>query len=225
VAIDVTDTGIGIAPADQDRIFEEFFQVKGPLQTRRQGSGLGLPYARRVVHALGGSLALRSEPGAGSTFTVALPARWVEPLTRTVSPSDRGLRGVEVGLALIVDDDEGFRRILRGMLQGIAAQVLEAADGREALDRMQTATPDVVFLDLRMPDMDGADVLERMAQLPVRDVPVVIVSSVDLSGPAVPQLGRAAATLSKASLDRSLLERTLAAVLASAPPPSSPPAP
>lgn len=223
VAIDVTDTGIGIARADQDRIFEEFFQVKGPLQTRRQGSGLGLPYARRVVHALGGSLVLRSEPGAGSTFTVALPARWVESLTRSASPPSGTPAAVEVGLALIVDDDEGFRRILRGMLQGIAAQVLEAANGTEALERMQTATPDVVFLDLRMPDMDGAAVLERMAQLPVRDVPVVIVSSVDLSGPAVPQLGRSAATLAKASLDRPLLERTLAAVLA--PTPTTRPAP
>jgi len=220
VAIDVTDTGIGIAPADQDRIFEEFFQVKGPLQNRRLGSGLGLPYARRVVHALGGSLALHSEPGSGSTFTVALPARWVESLTHTVSPAGPPST-VEVGSVLIVDDDEGFRRILRGMLQGIAGQVLEAANGREAIDRMQTVTPDVVFLDLRMPDMDGADVLERMAHLPVRDVPVVIISSLDLTGPTLPDLGRSAATLAKASLDRPLLERTLAAVLTSSP--SSPP--
>jgi signal transduction histidine kinase len=219
VAITVSDTGVGIAPDDQDRIFEEFFQVKGPLQARRRGSGLGLPYARRVVHALGGTLGLRSEVGVGSTFTITLPVRWVESLARTTTPpvgSDAllGLEPVEVGLALVVDDDAGFRRILRGMLQGMAGQVIEATNGQEALDRMEAVRPDVVFLDLRMPDMDGSDVLARMEDLPVRDVPVVIVSSIDLSRPALLGLGRCAATLAKASLDRPLLAATLAAVVA-----------
>jgi signal transduction histidine kinase len=222
VVIEVADTGIGIAPADQERVFEEFYQVKGPLQTRRQGSGLGLPYARRVVHALGGSLTLRSTPGEGSTFAVALPVRWVESLTRSTSRGgeapDRGDGGaVEVELALVVDDDEGFRRILRGMLQGVAGQVIEAASGKEAIDRMQQVRPDVVFLDLRMPDMDGSDVLEHMRELPLRDVPVVVISSVDLSASTVPNLGRSAATLAKAALDRPLLRRILAEVLTPGP--------
>src|SRR5262249_37020474 len=117
VVVDVADTGVGIAPGDQERVFEEFFQVKGPLQARRRGSGLGLPYARRVVPALGGSLTLRSEPGVGSTFTITLPVRWVEPLTRATSPVGPVTTPVDVDLALVVDDDPGFRRILRGMLQ------------------------------------------------------------------------------------------------------------
>jgi CheY-like chemotaxis protein len=130
-----------------------------------------------------------------------------------VSP-DAAPAEVQLGVALIVDDDEGFRRILRGMLQGMAGQVLEASNGAEALERLRTTTPDIVFLDLRMPDMDGSEVLARMAQLPVRDVPVVIISSVDLGGRTIPHLGRSAATLAKSALDRPLLQRTLAGVLA-----------
>ena len=229
IAVEVADTGIGIAPDDQERVFEEFFQVKGPLQTRRKGTGLGLPYARRVVHALGGTLTLRSEPGEGSTFTITLPTRWIEPLTRAASPSGPAPADaeaqvdveaeVQVAVAMIVDDDPGFRRILRGMLQGMVGQVIEATSGQEALDRLQSVTPDIVFLDLRMPDMDGAEVLSHMERLPVRDVPVVVVSSVDLSGTAVSGLGRSAATLAKASLDPATLHTTLAAVLASDPEP------
>jgi signal transduction histidine kinase len=75
VELVVSDTGIGIPREFQDRIFEEFYQVPGPRQTQVTGTGLGLPYARSLVHLLGGSLRVDSEPGRGSTFTVTLPAR------------------------------------------------------------------------------------------------------------------------------------------------------
>ena len=72
VDIAVTDTGIGIAQEHLDRIFEEFFQVRGPLQTGRKGTGLGLAYSRAVVAEHGGTIAVSSTPGAGSTFTIHL---------------------------------------------------------------------------------------------------------------------------------------------------------
>jgi signal transduction histidine kinase len=214
VAIEVSDTGIGIANDDRERIFEEFYQVSGPLQARRPGTGLGLPYARRVARALGGDLTLTSELGVGSTFTVSLPVRWSSVLATAASPGRTPTGSVVVDLALVADDDAGFRRILRGMLQGVAGQVLEAAGGEEALDVMAKDVPDVLFLDLRMPDMDGAVVLERMAQVPaLRDVPVVIVTSADLEGPGTVGLGRAAAALAKASLDQAVLHDVLVAAL------------
>lgn len=73
VALAVTDTGPGIAPEDQEKVFEEFYQVRSPLQAATKGTGLGLPFARRVVTQLGGTLTLDSTPGRGSTFTVRLP--------------------------------------------------------------------------------------------------------------------------------------------------------
>ncbi|MEV0714168.1 ATP-binding protein [Asanoa sp. NPDC050611] len=76
--IEVTDTGVGIAPELHDRIFEEFYQVPGRSPTGATGTGLGLPYARRLVTLLGGELTVASEPGAGSTFTVRLPAAGVD---------------------------------------------------------------------------------------------------------------------------------------------------
>ena len=85
VDIEVSDSGIGIPAEYHDRVFEEFFQIPGPLQSKRKGTGLGLPYARRVTEALGGTIEVRSEPGHGSTFTVTLPitAAAVAPKART----------------------------------------------------------------------------------------------------------------------------------------------
>jgi signal transduction histidine kinase len=72
----VADTGIGIAPEDQARIFEEFVQVENPLQQRVKGTGLGLPLCHRLATLLGGSVAVESEPGVGSTFFVTIPLRY-----------------------------------------------------------------------------------------------------------------------------------------------------
>lgn len=206
----VSDTGIGIAPADQPRVFEEFFQVRGELQAQRKGTGLGLPYALRVTRSLGGELRLASEPGRGSAFTVTLPVRWQPLITAKSTPPSVPLEPVAVGSVLIVDDDEGFRTALRGMLQGVARQVHEARGGEEGLRMMRASPPDLAFVDLRMPDMDGADVLATMSGEPaLRNVPVIIVTSTELSGTVRATLGSAAALLAKANVDRASVERAL----------------
>ena len=79
VTFSVRDTGVGIAEADQAKVFEEFFQVRGALQATVTGSGLGLPFARRVCRILGGDLRLSSTPGEGTTFSFALPTTGPEP--------------------------------------------------------------------------------------------------------------------------------------------------
>jgi signal transduction histidine kinase len=75
VVFEVTDTGIGISPADQERIFEEYEQVDSPLQSRAKGTGLGLPLSRKLARLLGGELSVESQPGRGSTFRLVLPTR------------------------------------------------------------------------------------------------------------------------------------------------------
>lgn len=214
IEITVRDTGVGIAPEDQAKVFEEFFQVRGPLQVDQKGSGLGLPYARRVSRALGGDITLVSEVGKGSTFTVRLPVRWQALLRAPQSPAIEELKPLGLGTVLVVDDDDGFRTALRGMLQGIATQVLEARSGREGLELMRSAKPAIAFVDLQMPDIDGGDVLAEMNADPnLRSIPIVIVTSTQLNVRHRARLGLASSLLSKSELTRATIHRVVSEVL------------
>ena len=167
----VSDTGVGIPASQQERVFEEFYQVPG---IRRGGTGLGLPYARRLAGLLGGELTLTSEPGKGTTVVLSLPA------------------GVpSVGTVILADDDAGFRQLLRGMLAGIADRVVEADDGAQALALIAGEGADLIVTDLRMPGMDGNALLE---QLPPA-LPAIVITGLD-----VPLPPRAAALLRKDEL-------------------------
>ena len=172
----VTDTGIGIPAGQHERVFEEFYQVPG---VRRGGTGLGLPYARRLAGLLGGDLTLASEPGAGTTVVLSLPH----------GPA-------AVGTVLIADDDPGFRQVLRGLLAGIADRVIETEDGDRALAVTKQDHVDLVLADLRMPGMDGVTLL---GQLPAA-VPAIIITGLDVEPPP-----RAAALLHKDEVTRDRL--------------------
>lgn len=210
VEIAVADTGIGIAPEDQSQIFEEFFQVRGPLQAHHKGSGLGLPFAKRVAQTLGGSIRLESEPGRGSTFTLQLPLRREE----VGAAPQTGPRPVPAVLEriLVIDDDEAFRVRMRSLLEGMAKEIREASGGIEGLGEMRRARPDVAFLDLRMPDLSGVEVLDEMnADMMLRDIPVVIVTATELQAD-LRREGTPAAMLSKIEIDRDMVERAIAQV-------------
>jgi signal transduction histidine kinase/CheY-like chemotaxis protein len=173
IEIRVSDTGTGI-PVDQlERVFEEFYQVPG---VKRGGTGLGLPYARRLAVLLGGDLTLTSKPGAGTTAVLRLP---------------HGMPSV--GTVVVTDDDPGFRRVLTSMLAGIADRLIEAEDGAQALAIVAGGGVDLVLTDLIMPGVDGSALLE---QLPA-ELPVIIVTGLDVAPPA-----RAAALLHKGGLTR-----------------------
>jgi signal transduction histidine kinase len=178
--IAVADTGIGIPAGQHGRVFEEFYQVPG---VRRGGTGLGLPYARRLAGLLGGDLTLTSEPGAGTTVILSLPH----------GPA-------AVGTVLIADDEPGFRQVLRGLLDGIADRVIETEDGDEALAAATQDHIDLVVTDLRMPGLDGAALLR---QLPAA-IPAIIITGLDAEPPP-----RAAALLHKDELTKDRLAFTI----------------
>ncbi|MEU8378101.1 ATP-binding protein [Streptosporangium sp. NPDC048865] len=159
----VTDTGIGVPEEHLERVFEEFFQVPGPIQVRSKGTGLGLPYARRLAEAMGGALQLTSVAGSGTTATLRLPYRNDE-----APMADR---------LLVVDDDEEFRATVRRMLTGLFAHIDEASDGLRALEMMKENPPDIALVDLLMPRLDGTALMLRMSDDErLRRVPVIVVT-------------------------------------------------
>ncbi|GAC1403517.1 MAG: hypothetical protein NVSMB64_05400 [Candidatus Velthaea sp.] len=214
VRIRVTDTGIGITPDDQARVFEEFFQVRGPAQAAHKGTGLGLPYARKVAEALGGTLTLESEVGRGSTFSVDLPTAW-QPILGASPPSSwTELPSLKVQSVVIVDDDDGFRAVLRGLLQGWITQIYEARSGSEGLEVMQSVQPDVAFVDLRMSKLNGDAVVACMSADPgLRRIPVIIATSVPLTAAVRSTLGPSTALLAKSNVNRESVHRALSEAL------------
>ncbi|MCM3882313.1 ATP-binding protein [Frankia sp. R82] len=212
----VSDTGIGIGPADAERVFDEFYQVRTHLHAQVRGTGLGLPYARRVATLLGGRLDLDSAVGAGSTFTVALP-REPSPVPEPVAAGEAddttatSPPPAPVPLALIVDDDPAFRTALRTLLVDRAARVVESGDGDDALRLMRAERPDIVFLDLLLPGRSGGEVLSVMNDdSTLRDVPVAVVTWSDHSASASHgALDAAVAVLAKSTLSQVTIDAAL----------------
>ena len=176
----VSDTGIGIAPEDQDRLFLEFGQVPNPLQGRVRGTGLGLSLSKRLAELLGGTVGVVSALGRGSTFWLRLPI--VAPGFETPAPAipERTAQPVALSMptALVVDDEMTSRYVLRRCLTAAGCRVIEASGGKEGLARALAEQPDVVFLDITMPDMLGTEVLARLKRDPATArIPVVIATS------------------------------------------------
>lgn len=170
IAIAVSDTGIGISEDDQRQLFADYSQVKGPHQRRMKGTGLGLSLAARLAELLGGTVAVVSSIGLGSTFTLRLPVRFGHATPPPVVTTGRTS-------ILHVDNDDAFRYLLRTSLAGRCA-FLEAADGSTGLQLARSAHPDALVIDLDMPGLDGFEfyaVLRGDAGL--CHLPVVVLSS------------------------------------------------
>ena len=205
----VADTGVGIAAADQARIFEEFTQIENPLQSRAKGTGLGLPLSRRLARLLGGDVAVESEIGVGSTFSATIPVRY-SAKGRALEAPAKGER-LETprpeSRLLLIDDDESARYLIKKMLGRSPWLVDEAASGEEGIRMAREAQPNLILLDLKMPGLSGAETLSRLKSDPLTsETPVVIVTYRTLtSGEREDLMARAQAILSKEGLSQEVL--------------------
>jgi signal transduction histidine kinase/ActR/RegA family two-component response regulator len=171
VVIRVSDTGVGVSDDDRERIFESFQQGRR-VAPKEEGTGLGLTLSRRIVTLFGGTLSLEPPGEVGSVFTVRLPLPAVQP----TSGGDReGTRTV-----LLVDDDRASLDLMTAYLSASPVQVLHARDGVEALDLARRVGPAAIVLDIRLPRMDGWEVLTRIKADPTTSaIPVVVASIID----------------------------------------------
>ena len=187
VLLQVWDTGVGIAPESQALVFEEFVQLDNPARERAHGIGLGLSLVKRAAAVLGAPLALRSQPGRGSCFSIELPLAASEEPATVVAPvaAADGLAGLKLWL---VEDDPDVREALRLRLCAWGAQVRAfdiAAAAGDAIDA-SAAAPDLFITDQRLPDGSGLDLALRLRDRFGR-VPVLVVTG-DTSPADVAQL-------------------------------------
>ena len=195
VRIAVSDTGQGIAPENLDRVFEPFERL-GAAQAGVEGTGVGLSLARRLVDHMQGVLEATSVQEVGSTFTVELPLA-VLPEDEGQGPPRSGVGGGGGPLfrVLLVEEDlTSLELVERVLSRRPGVGVLAAMHGRLALDLIRQQRPDLVLLDLRLPDMAGGTLLEELGRDPVTAaIPVALLSDEDSSHQVRRLLGRGVA--------------------------------
>jgi PAS domain S-box-containing protein len=169
LTLEVEDTGIGISAEHLEWIFDEFAQLQNPARDRSAGSGLGLAICKRIVELLGGTIAVKSHLGQGSTFAVTLPASVVvlrtEILSSGISENESVQKSDPLSLRILVVEDhnvtrDGTSRILREE----GAIVTEARDGKTGLELLRNSAFDIVLLDMMLPDLDGREILRNLQQ-------------------------------------------------------------
>jgi two-component system sensor histidine kinase TorS len=178
VVIAVADSGIGIAPAEIDHIFEPFTQADASTTRRFGGTGLGLAISRRLAERMGGSLTVKSAPQAGSYFclTMTLPQAETSPLARETVRQPRR-RGPALRI-LAVEDDPATRIVVQSFLESLGHHVLVAVDGYKAVELAEREMPDLVILDVSLPGMDGPEVARHIRAIDgLADVPVLAMSA------------------------------------------------
>jgi len=173
----VRDTGLGIAPENQERIFLPFERVRTP-GSNVAGTGLGLTITRLLTEIMGGEIALESESGRGSMFRVSLMLSSIsKPIAEPIAPlrTPVGYEG-SPRRVLVVDDDDSHRQLVRALLTPLGFEVTDVSNALFAIDVMQNEHPDIVLLDVQMPEMDGWTLLDAI-RVDYPHLPVLMISA------------------------------------------------
>jgi signal transduction histidine kinase/ActR/RegA family two-component response regulator len=170
--VTVTDTGIGIAPEEHDRIFDEFVQADDDSAREQKGTGLGLSLSRKLTELMGGTLTVASEVGKGSRFTVELEL------------SEFGQETGDGPLVLVVEDEGASTELLEVILHDADYRVAAVGNVAQATDAVHRERPQVILLDIALPGPDGWTLLQELKADPgTRDIPVVAVTALDTALP------------------------------------------
>jgi PAS domain S-box-containing protein len=163
--IEVEDTGVGIAAGDMDSLFEPFAQTESGKRSQ-EGTGLGLPISQEFVTMMGGELTVSSQVGQGTTFRFDIEVELADPVDVTSAQPARRVVGLEPGQPeyriLVVDDRVENRLLVRQILEPVGFIVREAATGKEALELHESWQPHMIWMDMRMPVMDGYEATQRI---------------------------------------------------------------
>ena len=193
VTLSVANTGKGIPAAELDRIFERFYRVHGEAAAGTTGTGIGLTFARRLMEKHKGTIAVKSDPGEWTVFTIRFPVekkfyteeeiapagpRQVEEKIKLEPVTDQGLpaKGRNGRKILIVEDNEELRNYLRNTFSDY--DVLTAADGKEGVEKAKNELPELIISDIMMPEMDGLEMCARIKEYPATShIPVILLTA------------------------------------------------
>jgi signal transduction histidine kinase/CheY-like chemotaxis protein len=187
IVFKVTDTGIGMTPEQQQKLFEDFVQADTSIARKYGGTGLGLAISQRFAEMMRGYIHVESQIGEGSTFTVKLPAVVTSdagpaqrPQATLHTPAQPPARPGGAEKILVIDDDPTVRDLMTRFVGKMGFDAVPAANGEEGLRLAREIRPQVITLDVVMPGLDGWDVLHRLKEDPeLSSIPVIMVTIVD----------------------------------------------